>query len=112
MICLLDSRLVPPSCAGAGLEHLRSLRSLEFSGCPAITEAAVQHLALSCPHLTMLELPSHIRPNCLPVAAPNVVNHLRGLQVVGGLAEPAGGGELGRRWRQRGSRRNSGGGGG
>ena len=81
---------------GAGAAPLRALRALRFSGCPAVAEAAVQAAAVGCTRLTMLELPSHLNANCIPVAGAG--SRLSGLRVVGGgpghRASPGSGGRL------------------
>lgn len=90
----------PAPAAGSTLRHLRCLRSLKLSGCPAVTEAALQSAVLACTQLTLLELPSQVRAvACLPVTPPGVPTHLRGIRLEGGLVESPGRGG-GRRWQQ------------
>ncbi|PRW33789.1 F-box LRR-repeat 2 isoform X1 [Chlorella sorokiniana] len=84
---------------GTSLRHLRRLRSLRLSGCPAVSETALQAAAICCTRLTLLELPSHIPANRMPVAPAGAASHLHGLQLLGGLQE-------GGRWGTRGRRRD------
>jgi len=69
---------------GEGLSRLAHLRSLRLSGCPAVTEAAVQAAAMSCSQLQVLELPSGMDLACVPSQNPSCAGHLRGLKLEGG----------------------------
>ncbi|KAI7836132.1 hypothetical protein COHA_009962 [Chlorella ohadii] len=69
---------------GTSLRHLRRLRSLRLSGCPAVTDTALQAAAICCTRLALLELPSHIAANRMPVAPAGAASHLHGLQLMGG----------------------------
>lgn len=87
---------------GGSLRHLRRLRALRLSGCPAIPEAALQAACIYCTRLVLLELPAHIPASRMPVAPAGAASHLHGLQLLGGLQE-------GGRWGTRGRRRDGGG---
>jgi len=47
-----------------------------------------QALAAVCPALAVVELPRHVPARCLPVQAPGVGGHLRGVRVEGGCSTP------------------------
>ncbi|KAK9804774.1 hypothetical protein WJX72_004745 [[Myrmecia] bisecta] len=74
---------------GRGLARLKSLETLRLSGCPAITPEAMQVAAASCASLRLLELPSTLSADCLPVQAPGT-GHISGIRVEGGTPMSSG----------------------